>query len=207
MSLNDHMCGPLNRTGLLCSQCQEGLGPAALSAYRECLGCMGEPYGWIFYIFMAMFPQTVFCLFVIIFRINAASPPPNAFVLTAQVMTNLINLAPANSVNGFLAKFLATLYGFWNLDFFAYVIPPFCIKEGISTLTIIALQYIVALYPIFFTVLVYYFITLHDKGCRVLVCCWKPFHWCFARFRGTWKLKDSVINAFVTFLLLSYSKI
>ena len=136
LQLNDHMCGPLNRTGLLCSQCQEGLGPAALSAYRECLECMDEPYGWIFYIFMAMFPQTVFCFFVIIFRINAASPPLNAFVLTAQVVTNLINVAPANSVNGFLAKFLATLYGFWNLDFFTYVIPPFCIKEGMSTLTI-----------------------------------------------------------------------
>ena len=76
-----------------------------------------------------------------------------------------------------------------------------------GTLTVIAMEYTVALYPIFFTVVVYYCITLHDNGCRVLVCCWKPFHWCFARFRGTWELKGSVINAFVTFLLLSYSKI
>ena len=76
-----------------------------------------------------------------------------------------------------------------------------------STLTVIALQYTVALYPTFFTVVVYYCITLHDNDCRVLVCCWRPFHWCFARFRGTRKLKGSVINAFVTFLLLSYSKL
>ena len=81
LKLNDQMCGPLNRTGILCSQCQEGLGPAAFSLYRECLECMDEPYGWILYFFMATFPQTILCLFVIIFRINVASAPLNGLVL------------------------------------------------------------------------------------------------------------------------------
>ena len=95
--------------------------------------------------------------------------------------------------------------GIWT--FSVTLLPPFCIKEGMSTLTVMALEYTVALYPIFFTVVVYYCITLHDNGCRILVFCWRPFHWCFARFRGTWELKGSVINAFATILLLSYSKI
>ena len=208
--LNEQMCGPLNRTGLLCSQCQQGLGPAVFSPYRECVECMDEPYGWILYIFLATFPQTILCLFVIIFRINAASPALNGFVLAAQIIININKAIPSNMVNGhhnFLAKFVATCYGFWNLDFFSYVLPPFCIREGMSTLTVIALEYTVALYPIFFTVVVYYCITLHDNDCRVLVCCWRPFRWCFTRFRGSWELKGSVINAFVTFLLFSYSKI
>ena len=210
--LNKKMCGPLNRTGLLCSQCQQGLGPAVFSPYRECVECMDEPYGWILYIFLATFPQTILCLFVIIFRINAASPALNGFVLAAQIITNINKAIPSNMVNrnhndNFLAKFVATCYGFWNLDFFSYVLPPFCIREKMSTLTVIALEYTVALYPIFFTVVVYYCITLHDNDCRVLVCCWRPFRWCFTRFRGSWELKGSVINAFVTFLLLSYSKI
>ena len=210
LKLNEKMCGPLNRTGLLCSQCQEGLGPAVLSYYRKCLECMEEPYGWILYFFMATFPQTIFCLFVIIFRINAASPSLNGFVLAAQIITNSINTIPSNSVSGkykILMQIIATCYGFWNLDFFSYIIPSFCIKEGMSTLTVVALEYTVALYPIFFTVVVYYCITLHDNGCRIIVCCWRPFHLCFARFRGTWELKGSVINAFATFLLLSYSKL
>ena len=210
--LNEKMCGPLNRTGLLCSQCQRGLGPAVFSPYRECLECMDEPYGWILFFFMATFPQTILCLFVIIFRINAASPSLNGFVLAAQIITNIINTTPSNNVNGnhivnFLSKFIATCYGFWNLDFFSYLIPSFCIRKGMSTLNIIALEYTVVLSPIFFTVVVYYCITLHDNGCRVLVCCWRPFQRCFIRFRGSWELKGSVINAFVTFLLLSYSKI
>ena len=207
LQLNEQICGPLNRTGLLCSQCQQGLGPAVFSPYRECVECMDKPYGWILFFFLATFPQTILCLFVIIFRINAASPALNFFVLAAQITTNIINTTPSSVVIGFPGKFVATCYGFGNLDFFSYILPPFCIREGMSTLTVIALEYTVALYPIFFTVVVYYYITLHDNGCRLLVCCWKPFHWCFARFRGTWKLKGSVINAFATILLLSYSKL
>ena len=207
--LNEQMCGPLNRTGLLCSQCQEGLGPAVFSPYRECLECMDEPYGWILFFFMATIPQTIFCLLVIIFRLNAASPSLNGFVLAAQLITIFFKLSPSNNITSqnWFEKIVATCYGFWNLDFFIYIIPPFCIEEGWSTLTVIALEYTVALYPILFTVLVYYCITLHDNECRVLVCCWKPFHWCCARFHGTWELKGSVMNAFATFLLLSYSKI
>ena len=210
LQLNEQMCGPLNRTGLLCSQCQQGLGPAVLSYYRECVECMDEPYGWILYIFLATFPQTILCLFVIIFRINVASPSLNGFVLAAQLITNIMNTTPSNTVSGdykIPRIIVVTCYGFWNLDFFSYVFPSFCIKEGMSTLTVIALEYTVALYPIFFTVVVYYCITYHDNGCRVLVCCWRPIRWCFIRFRGTWELKGSVINAFATFLLLSYSKL
>ena len=209
LELNNQMCGPLNRTGLLCSQCRQGLGPAVLSYYRECLECMDEPYGWILYFFITTSQTTIFCLFVIIFRFNAASPSLNGFVLVAQMITNTYNYNPFffNGTQHRISIFIATFYGFWNLDFFRYVIPSFCIREGMSTLTVIALEYTVALYPILFTVVVYYCITLHDNDCRLLVCCWRPFHRCFARFRGTWGLKGSVINAFATFLLLSYSKL
>ena len=48
---------------------------------------------------------------------------------------------------------------------------------------------------------------MHDSGVRLIVCVWRPFHACFARFRRKWDLKGSVINAFATFLLLSYSKL
>ena len=148
LQLNEQMCGPLNRTGLLCSQCQQGLGPASFSPYRECLECMDERYGWILFFFLATFPQTILCLFVIIFRIDAASPSLNGFVLAAQIITNFINIIPSNNVNDLLTKVFATCYGFWNLDFFSYIIHPFCIREGMGTLTVIAMEYTVALYPI-----------------------------------------------------------
>ena len=40
--LNSFMCDGLNRTGLLCSQCQQGLGPAVLTYKRECVECFDK---------------------------------------------------------------------------------------------------------------------------------------------------------------------
>ncbi len=72
--LNEVMCGPLNRTGELCSQCQQGLGPAVFSYYRECKECLDYPYGWILFFVRLFVPLTLFCIVVIAFRINVASP-------------------------------------------------------------------------------------------------------------------------------------
>ncbi len=47
--LDEEMCGPLNRTGLLCSHCQPGLGPAVFSYYKECKECMPQPLGWLLF--------------------------------------------------------------------------------------------------------------------------------------------------------------
>ena len=85
--LNEVMCGPLNRTGVLCSHCQQGLGPAVFSYYRECKECLVYPYGWILFFVRFIIPSTVFCVLVIAFRINVASPALNAFVIAAKLST------------------------------------------------------------------------------------------------------------------------
>ena len=76
-----------------------------------------------------------------------------------------------------------------------------------STLHTLALEYVVAIYPLVLTVVIYLCIQMHDRGVRLMVCVWRPFHVCFARFRRKWDPKGSVIHAFATFLLLSYSKL
>ena len=97
-----------------------------------------------------------------------------------------------------------TFIGIWNLVFFQYFIPPFCISSDMSTLHTLALEYVVAAYPLLLTVVIYFCIQMYDRGVRVVVCVWRPFHVCFVRFRRKWNPKGSVINAFATFLLLSY---
>ena len=42
--LNEFMCGGLNRTGLLCSHCKSGLGPAVFSYTLPCLKCLDGGY-------------------------------------------------------------------------------------------------------------------------------------------------------------------
>ena len=58
--LNEFMCGVLNRTGPLCSHCKEGLGVPVFSYTSQCLPCLGGLSGWLLYIFLAVFPTTIF---------------------------------------------------------------------------------------------------------------------------------------------------
>ena len=37
--LNDYMCGPLNRKGLVCSECADGFGPSVTSFGYRCVKC------------------------------------------------------------------------------------------------------------------------------------------------------------------------
>ena len=102
-------------------------------------------------------------------------------------------------------KFLATVYGIWSLDFFRIVIPPICLP--LNTMHTIALDYLVAVYPLFLLVCVYVLLTAHDRGCRLVVWLWRPFLWCTTRLRQSWNIRHSIIDTFATFLLLSYIKL
>ena len=209
--LNEEMCGPLNRTGLLCSECQDGLGPAIFSFTRECKECLEYPYGWILFFVRLIVPLTLFCILVIVFRVNISSPSLNGFVIIAQFISCVLSTNPF-LVSGLtdsysIVKCVADCYNLFNLDIFLFLIPSFCISEDLEMLHVLALEYTVALYPILFTIAAYLVILLHYKGCKVVVFCWRPFRRCFIRFRKSWELKGSVINAFATFLHLSCCKL
>ena len=45
-------------------------------------------------------------------------------------------------------KILLTLYGVFNLDFFHYVLPPFCISSKLRPTHVLFLGYISAFYPL-----------------------------------------------------------
>ena len=52
----------------------------------------------------------------------------------------------------------------------------------------------------------YVLVTAHDRGCRLVVRLWRPFLWCSARIRQQWNIRHSIIDAFATFVLLSFIK-
>ena len=214
--LNSFMCSGLNRTGLMCSHCQQGLGPAVISYRRQCVKCFDKRYGWLLYITATLIPTTVLCFLVIIFQFNVISAEMNAFVFLCQFVTCAstlrnpylyVRFTSRLKVIHFFKLAIATFFGIWNLDFLRYIVPAICISSDMSTHFTIALEYVVAIYPLLLTVMIYFCIELYDRGVRVVVCVWRPFHVCFARFRRRLDPKGSVINAFATFLLLSYSKL
>ena len=85
MEQSNLTCGPYNREGLLCSKCKPGYGPAVYSFSLMCAECSDNGVGWALYLFLVLFPITVFYIIVIIFNIRATAPPFTAFVTMCQV--------------------------------------------------------------------------------------------------------------------------
>ena len=213
--LNQFLCGRLNRTGALCSQCQEGLGTAIFSYSMQCLPCMSSGLGWTLYVFLATFPTTILFLFLLMFQVRITSGPLNAYIFVSQLIVSIINFSVTfertSTVIRVVVLICGTIYGIWNLDFFRYLIPPFCATDQISPLQVVSLEYTVAFYPLLLTVIAYICVQLHARDCRVMVCLWSVFCKCFSSCRRRWGRQwdpaASLIHIFTAFLLLSYSKI
>ena len=59
--LNDFMCGPMSRKGLICSECIDGFAPAITSFGYQCSNCTESAwYGVPLFLFLEFVPITVF---------------------------------------------------------------------------------------------------------------------------------------------------
>ena len=209
--LNSEMCGPYHRTGQLCGQCDEGYKLPVYYHGHECVMCDNTKYNWLKYVTLAFVPLTFFLFIVFCLRISATSAQLNAFILFSQVVTapqGMRIMFSANVLHGWtktVAHIGVTLYGIWNLDFFRTLFPGICID--FSFLQVSALDYAIAFYPLLLMIIFYVLIELHDSNCRPIVYIWKPFNRCLSRFRRQWNARASTIDAFATFLMLSYVKL
>ena len=213
-NLNQFMCGGMmEREGMLCGKCKNGSGPAVFAQDATCYPCFGHYHGWALYLFFELFFITIFFVIVIFLHISATSESMNAFVFFCQIIVANVSYgspvyeATMGHVSVVLVKILMTVYGFWNLDFFRQVLPPFCVSANINNLDSLALQYIAAFYSLCLISITFFCIELHGRNFRPVVCCWAPIHWCYARCRRTWNPQSSIVHVFATFLLLSHSKL
>ena len=206
------LCSYLHRRGTLCGECNynESYYPPAYSYDLKCVECQ-QPHVWL-YIGVAFLPLTVFIVIILVFRISAMCPKLHAFVCFAQiagapiqVRIFLLSTTHTGPVISSLTKILASLYGPWNLDFFRTLIPGTCLH--LSTMQVLALDYIIAVYPMVFTLALYILTELHAHGFRPVIFLWKPFHYISARFRREWDIQSSLIDTFVTFFILSSTKL
>ena len=207
----EQTCGYLNRQGRLCGKCKPNHYVSAYSYDIKCHLCISSVWRSVVeYVCIAYLPLTIFFCVVIVFRISVTSPAMNVPVLCCQLLSS-----PASSMFVlqwtrdtyalYYIKFLSTLYGIWNLDFFRSLIPPICLP--LNTMQMMALDYLVAVYPLLLLTCFYVLLRAHDRGCRLAVRLWRPFLWCTARLRQQWNVRHSIIDAFATFFLLSYIKL
>ena len=200
------VCDLFHRAGQLCGKCKDGFAPPVYSYNSSCVNCTDYSSNWAKYMAISFLPLTVLFLVVVIFRISVASGLLNVFVIVCQVLAAPYALrhVAINKANfDLLFRIGVSLYGISNLDIFRLVIPPFCLHPRMTTLQVLALDYAIAIYPLLLIVITYLLVEMHDHDVRILVWLWKPFHSCFKR---QWNIKGSLINAFATFLLLSYVK-
>ena len=208
--VNDGVCDYLNRTGNLCGKCKSGLATQAYSYDMKCIPSE-QRHLWS-YIIVAYLPLTVFIVFILVFKINVVHPKLHLIVLIIQWTCSPVDVSVlkmgSKNLNSFTKKIrdiAIAVYGIWNLDFFRRYIWP-DISLNIPTVQILALDYLIAIYPMFLMVIAYIFVELHDQGFRPVLFIWRPFHYLFARFRREWNLQTSIMDAFITFFLLSSTK-
>ena len=212
--LNDRVCGPFNREGLLCSKCKQGYGPALYSWSLKCEKCRDEYIGWfwLLYLVLELVPLTVFYLMVILLNIHVTSPPFTAFVFFCQLFTLLFkesvyfNIGVIRFSSKIFLYIISTLISVWNLDIFRHVVPPFCVSSKLTDVDAVLLEYISVLYPLLLILITYIGIKLHARNFSPVVTLWKPFHKIFSKCRRTLDPTSSVIAAFSTFISLSFTK-
>ena len=208
----EQTCGYLNRQGRLCGECKPNHYVSAYSYDMKCYPCISSVWGSVVVVYVCLLylPLTIFLCVVIVFRISVTSPAMNVPVFCCQILSSPSHLIyllqySRHTHDLYYIKFLSTLYGVWNLDFFRLFIPPMCVP--LDTMQMMALDYLVAVYPLLLLTCVYVLLRAHDRGCRLVVRLWRPFLWCTTRLRQQWNIRHSIIDAFATFFLLSYIKL
>ena len=213
--LDEQFCQPMNRTGILCSKCVNGFGHAVLSYEVNCVECKSSDLLWnlLKYIAAQYIPLTVFLLLVVILKVSVNNGYANAFVFYSQILANQYLLIRVRHVINHSYSIPYSLlilpYAIWNLDFIQPIpgIPPFCISENLHTLHILTLNYIAAVYPLLLIAISLVLIHLYEKEQKIVTIVWKPIGRCFARFHRKWDIQNTIIDAFGTFIVLSYSKV
>ncbi len=214
--LDELLCHPVNRQGMFCGQCVKGYAPAINSNTFDCVKCTHKQalYHWVYYLLLEILPITIFFFIVVLFHISVTRGSANGFIFFAQLLTTTFDIdgdktVPIRNVTSSaitLQKIYEVPYDIWNLNFFTSVVPPFCISPDVDTLGVLSLHYVLAVYPLLLILVFYCTVSLYERGIQPIFCLCKPVHRIFGSFQRRWNLNRSTIDAFSTFLVLSYTK-
>ena len=220
LELNGFMCSQLNRFGDLCDSCANTYGPNMFETSGYCTKVRGS---WLRFLSIELAPPTLLFFLILCCKIRATTGPLNAFIIFCQLsyIVSIVKLNASSTAFGvkngdewdtkgeeaqsIFFQVLGSLYALWYSQY--VFIPHFTTSTIVSTIQVMAIQYLPALYPLFLVMLSYTIVRLHYNGCRVLVYMWRPFQYCKSRLGINWEPLSSIIHTFATFFLLVYTKI
>ena len=216
--LDSRVCRSQRRTGVLCGECTENHGVALNSETYECVLCNVSSHQLglhaTYYVLSVYVPLFLLFLAIIVFNIKLTTGPANAFILFSQVISSTFDInrtVRLDTVIPNVDAYLKTqkfIYGVSNLEFFEQFIPArhLCLGTSLNVLDILLLDYIVAFTPLLMILVV---VLVYKTDC----CCKRGSHRRSTLQKGArWlktgkvKIKDAVLPAFASFILLSYTK-
>jgi hypothetical protein len=213
--LDEVMCGPYNRRGLLCGECKDGYGPAVYSLDQKCAKCssLWSGYAICLYLFFQFVPTTFIFICLVVSRLKITSGPLLGYVVFCQstvaiptyhyyFLYGYIHNHVALSLRLLLDSIVA-VSEFWSLNFFKAIIPPFCISEKLTGIHVHVLNLIPAIYPFVLVIISCILMELHARKYRIVEILWKPFKIILNKTKITAVTSDAVFRAFASFIFLS----
>lgn len=214
-------CKNMHRQSKLCSKCISNYGVSVFSDKFECINtCKNRWENIAKYVAVEFIPTTIFFLVVLYFHIAVTTGPANGFIFFSQMMTVpievifvyygleifFLNNAHGTYYTNAMGGGIIAPYSIWNLEFYRIFHASVCFSEDLQVISILALRYISAVYPLLMLLIAYFFIELQAMNIRPIVWLWKIICFPCTRWRRVWKAKTSIVDAFATCALLSYNK-
>ena len=214
--LNQFMCADTNRDGQLCGRCREGFAPPVYSYSLNCVNCSEYGYqNWLKYTAIAFGPLTLFSVAIIAFHISATSTYLHGYILFCQLLSlpSLLRLIVNhysynnNQHTKWFTNVYTSIIGIWNLDFFRQMYKPFCLHPQMTVIQSLALDYLIALYPLLLVAITYWLVSLYGRNCTAVVYLWRPLRKILRPISHDLDIKSTLIESFSTLYLLSVVKI
>ena len=211
--LNSTMCDRFHRCGRLCGKCKAGYGSAIFSDNINCYSCSRTYHGWALYLAFELAPVTIMFIGLMCIQARLSQGSLNSFLFFAQVISYTYQFTspkgsfPFGTTSKKIILVYHVVYGIFDFSFFRKLVPPFCVSEHLSGLKAISLLYTSIFYLLMLTALAYVLIELHAYNCKLLKWLWKPFEKYYKRMRQHVNPRNTLIDAFATSLLLSFSRV
>ncbi len=211
ISKNVITCSRMNRDGHLCGKCLPSYGYPVYSYTLDCVLCNKKEFNrnLLKYITFGFLPLTLFYAVVITLKLSVHTQQMVTYVFACQAICipSVVEIWLTEHRHSKITyKAAISLISIWNLDFFRSVYDPFCLHPELTALHVIALDYIIALYPMILIAITYVTVTLHSRY-TIVVYLWSPVQRILRCVRKEWDIHGSLVHAFTTFLTMSYVKI
>ena len=184
-------------------------GPAIYSYGLQCARCNIWYVFW--YILLQLLPMTLLYIILFIFKFRLTSPYLFHYIIFCNVVTAIfrfnvhlfLSYMYASNLLRFIAKTVLTIIGFFTLDFFRFVVPPFCISHEVKDIAIPFVDMIPALYLLILTLIIAILAILNEYQVRPIVWMWKPFKKCCKKSVNPF---EALSHTYATFFVIFFIK-